>query len=119
MGARSPFRNPCATSDNAHYVKLQIGNQRILKSRRPVSSESMLKNIRNIGIPIQGTRNQTVRGLVEEIDPTSLSNLLGYSAHPRQARHSGYRSVVLIRHGQAPARRTGAFGVTLWTRRGC
>lgn len=49
------------------------------RAGRPFSPESLLQNIRDMGIAIQGTRNQTLRGLVEELDPTSLASLTGYA----------------------------------------
>lgn len=49
------------------------------RAGRPISPETLLHNIRESGIAIQGVRNQTIRGLVEELDPTSLANLTGYA----------------------------------------
>jgi hypothetical protein len=33
--------------------------------------------LEKLGLDIQGVRNTTIRGLVEEIDPTSLSRMIG------------------------------------------
>lgn len=58
------------------------------RAGRPRSPDTLLLHLRNrIGIDIQGVRNTTIRGLVEEIDPTSLSRMLGYSKQI-MARHA-------------------------------
>ena len=50
------------------------------RAGRPKSPNTLLLQLRDgIGIDIQGVRNRTIRGLVEEIDPSSLANMLGYS----------------------------------------
>lgn len=49
------------------------------RAGKPRSPNTLLLKLRAIGIDIQGVRNTTIRGLVEEIDPTSLSRMLGYS----------------------------------------
>jgi len=51
-----------------------------IRAGRPRSPVTLLFQLRDkVGIDIQGVRNTTIRGLVEEIDPHSLSKLLGYS----------------------------------------
>lgn len=51
-----------------------------VRAGRPRSPNTLLLELRDrVGIDIQGVRNTTIRGLVEEIDPTSLSRMLGYS----------------------------------------
>ncbi|GAB3578208.1 hypothetical protein GCM10027406_14020 [Leifsonia lichenia] len=50
------------------------------RAGRPRSPNTLLAHLRErVGIDLQGVRNTTIRGLVEEIDPTSLSRMLGYS----------------------------------------
>jgi len=50
------------------------------RAGRPRSPNTLLIQLRDrVGIDIQGVRNTTIRALVEEIDPTSLSRMLGYS----------------------------------------
>jgi hypothetical protein len=50
------------------------------RAGQPRSPNTLLAHLRDrVGIDIQGVRNTTIRGLVEEIDPTSLSRMLGYS----------------------------------------
>ena len=50
------------------------------RAGRPKAPETLLQRLRDgIGIDIQGARNRTIRGLVEEIDPSSLAKMLGYS----------------------------------------
>ena len=50
------------------------------RAGRPRSPNTLLLQLRNkMGINIQGVRNRTIRGLVEEIGPTSLSRMLGYN----------------------------------------
>ena len=50
------------------------------RAGRPKSPNTLLLQLRDgIGIDIQGVRNRTIRGLVEEIDPSSLAKMLGYS----------------------------------------
>ncbi|TFD09060.1 hypothetical protein E3T29_02445 [Cryobacterium sp. TMT1-66-1] len=50
------------------------------RAGRHKAPETLLHQLRgSMGIDIQGVRNRTIRGLVEEVDPTSLSRMLGYS----------------------------------------
>lgn len=51
-----------------------------VRAGQPRSPNTLLLQLRDrVGIDIQGVRNATIRGLVEEIDPSSLSKMLGYS----------------------------------------
>lgn len=50
-----------------------------IRAGRPRSPNTLLLRLRRLGIDIQGVRNRTIRGLVEELDPTSLSRMIGYS----------------------------------------
>ncbi|WIE53188.1 hypothetical protein [Curtobacterium sp. MCBD17_003] len=59
------------------------------RAGRPRAPYTILPKLRQIGIEIQGARNTTLRTLVEELDPTSLSRMIGYSA------------ITLDRHGNA------------------
>ncbi len=58
-----------------------------LRAGRPRSPNTLLLQLRNIGINIQGVRNTTIRRLVEEIDPTSLAQMTGYGRNTL-ARHA-------------------------------
>ncbi|RFA14631.1 hypothetical protein B7R22_07825 [Subtercola boreus] len=51
-----------------------------VRAGKPRSPNTLVIQLRDrVGINIQGVRNTTIRGLVEEIDPSSLSRMLGYS----------------------------------------
>jgi hypothetical protein len=51
-----------------------------VRAGEPRSPNILLLQLRDkMGIDIQGVRNTTIRSLVEEIDPTLLSRMLGYS----------------------------------------
>jgi hypothetical protein len=63
-----------------------------VRAGRPRSPNTLLTQLRDgIGINIQGVRNRTIRGLVEEIDPSSLAKMLGYSKQ------------IMSKHGSAAA----------------
>lgn len=49
------------------------------RAGRPRSANTHILRLRSMGIDVQGVRNTTIRGLVEKIDPASLSRLIGYS----------------------------------------
>lgn len=58
-----------------------------VRAGRSRSPNVLLLQLRGIGIGIQGVRNTTIRGLVEEIDPTSLARMTGYG-RSTLARHA-------------------------------
>lgn len=49
------------------------------KAGQHLATYSAIQMLRNYDVPIQAARNTTIRRLVEELDPTSLSRLIGYS----------------------------------------
>ncbi|WP_354594131.1 hypothetical protein [Frigoribacterium sp. PvP054] len=50
------------------------------RAGKPRSPNTLLLKLRDdLGIDLRGVRNTTLRGLVEEIDPSSLAKMLGYS----------------------------------------
>lgn len=49
-----------------------------VRAGQPRSPNTLLLELRRVGIDIQGVRNTTIRRLVKEIDPTSLARMTGY-----------------------------------------